>query len=166
MSAPEPPIWTLLGQLQDRLETILVSNGYRTDIGTTVVRELEQLDCDLESLPLPCIALAVDDEMLLAELNTQRQQRTFTIVAEAYLQADATDSQQVAHQAAEDLVQALPAKQRYNQGSGVVSDVQLEGVTIARRPEGAPLIVVAARIAVQMIGLRAAPAVPPEVPPP
>ena len=166
MSAPEPPVWTLLGQLQARLETVLVSNGYRTDIGTTVVRELEQLDCDLDELPLPCIALAVDDEMLLAELNTQRQQRTFTIVAEAYLQADATNAQQTAHEAAEDLAQALPAKTRFEQGSGVVSDVHLEGITVARRPEGAPLIVVAARLSVLMQGNRAAPAVPPEVPPP
>ena len=165
MSAPEPPVWTLLGQLVGVLSAIRVANGYRTNIGANVYRELEQIDLDPDELPLPFIVVATSDDINLSELTTQRARRDFEVAANVFIEADISDAQQLAHAALEDLTQALPATRRYEHGDGVVSDLTLTRGVIQQRAEGLPVIVVSAVMSVVMQGQRAAPAVPAPVPP-
>lgn len=155
MSAPDSPIWVLLGQLVTVLEDITTANGYRTELGDNVVRELsEGLAADPDANPPPRIVVGVVGKIGLDIATTQRRVRTFQVTCEATVWGDETNGQQQALAALEDMMEALPRRTQITQATGISSDVKIAGAEIANRPEGLPVTAAAVLLDVTMTEAR------------
>lgn len=141
MSALEPPIWTLLGQIADLLRVITTAGGaYRTDLGDTVTRELSQADAsDPDATPPPRIVVAVSGRIAFANIGTQSRTRSFQIVCEASFWGDDLNSQEAALDALEDMLEVLPWRVQITQSATTSSDVQMIAGEILDRPDGLPV---------------------------
>lgn len=141
MSALEPPVWTLLGQIADLLRVITTAGGaYRTDLGDTVTRELNQADAtDPDAPPPPRIVVAVDGRIAFANIGTQSRTRSFQIVCEATFWGDDVNGQEAAQDALEDMLEVIPWRSEIAQSATTSSDVQMTAAEILNRPDGLPV---------------------------
>lgn len=167
MSA-DSPVWVLLQQVALQLQAIAVSGGYRTDLGQTTTIELTQLHVDdPEADPPPRIVVAVDGAITFERPSTQTRIRRFRVACEATFWGDETNSQQQAHAALEDMVDALPSRAEYIQVTGeITSDVAVINGEVLARPEGLPVTAAVVLLDVTMREQRPPPEVPTPVPPP
>ena len=123
--------WLILTALQQRLQEIRVTNGYRTDAGADVRLEPGELDPQQERITLYCLGTYAHGDML------SRGEREMDIVVEASTWAAGGDAHGRVVAIAEDVEQALD---RYLQ-MPLALPLQFEESVFLERPEGVPAMV-------------------------
>ena len=93
----------ILQALQQRLRTVTVANGYRTNAGADV-----RLEESREGADAPRITLYAGQRVLPQDARS-RGEREFTLVVEARIPASLGDAQAMAMNIDEDIEQALDA---------------------------------------------------------
>jgi hypothetical protein len=133
----EPVTWQLIKLIQYRLEQISVVNGYRTDIGASVLIE----DTQTDERELPYCVIDVSKSTLTRGSAPQRQ-RTMSFEIEVGISATQDDAKQEAHKVLADLEHAMSIS-TLTPVAGI-RFAQLTDVVVLKRPAGLAAIVLQA----------------------
>ena len=138
MTAPATPSWDLLQAVATRMAIIRTANGYRTELGADVRTEALPYD----NVTALILSLYVTSMPLLDEGSTPRQQNgSVEFAFEAFCPGARAASQELAHQAIADILDAFPRSQRATPIGVGNSGLVITGRSILTRPNGAALIV-------------------------
>jgi hypothetical protein len=137
MADSDPITWQLALLLQSSLSKVRVSNGYRTDIGASVLIEDAQTPTDAAVLPT---VIDVNLTTRSSDTGTNRRQRSVDFTVQAAIACTLANAKEMAHRVLADIERVLD-----QQGDFAPKGIRMARATkaeILKRPDGMNAMVV------------------------
>lgn len=106
----KPLSWQAVGHIADYMGSVLIANGYFTNLGQKVSKEPVQLDPDTDTLPITHVLM--DGEITDGGTQFGHRVKQVPVVVESYMPAMQIDAHEKAHELLDDMQRCLPKGKR------------------------------------------------------